>query len=102
MTDQISVRPSLAHSLGLCDHVLGNYDAADAWFRRAIDIEERLGAPLLIAETQAAWAMLLADRNEGDDHARARELATTALDAATAGGYGYAEADARAALDRLS
>ncbi len=102
VTSTLTVRPPLAHSLGLCEHVLGSYDTADAWFRRAINIETRLEAPLLIAETRAAWAALLADRNEGDDHDRARTMAQAALDAATAGGYGYAEADARAVLERLS
>ena len=52
--------------------------------------------------TQAAWAAMLADRNEHDDHHRARVMAHTALDAAVTGGYGYIETDARAVLDRLS
>jgi class 3 adenylate cyclase/tetratricopeptide (TPR) repeat protein len=101
VTTQITIRPPFAHSLGLCDYVLGHYDAADKWFERAVHIEEQLEAPMLVAETKAAWALLLADRHQVDDHARARELATAALEVATAGGYGDAEADARAALERI-
>jgi hypothetical protein len=61
----------------------------------------RTESPLLTAYTDAAWAALLADRDQGDDRTRAREMAEHALAAATAGGYGYAERDTHAVLEQL-
>lgn len=57
--------------------------------------------PLLVTYGDAAWAALLADRDGDGDRTRARSLAESARAAATAGGYGCIEADARAVLDRL-
>ena len=58
-------------------------------------------SPLSSRTPQAAWAALLADRNHGDDRAHARDHGRPALTAATTGGYGYIEADARAVLEQL-
>ena len=102
VTTDVCVEPALCHCLGRLDHVTGDYDAAEQWFAEAIEIHQRVRAPVLVAQTQAAWAEMLADRNQRDDHDRARTMAHSALDAATVGGYGYIEADARAVLDRLS
>jgi tetratricopeptide (TPR) repeat protein len=96
-----TVNASLAHYLGLLDHTLGNLDDADRWFAESMELHQRLGSPLLIAYTNAAWAALLADRGKGEDEARARELAEQALTAATTGGYGYIERDSRAVLEQL-
>ena len=93
---------SVAHYLGLLDHALGCLDDADEHFRQAMVIHEQLGSNLYIAHTQAAWAALLADRNRGDDHDRAIAMSEAALAAATAGGYGYVERDARSVLERLA
>jgi hypothetical protein len=60
-----------------------------------------LECPPLRALVDAAWAAVLVERDRGDDRDRARGLASGALELATAGGYGYAEQDARAVLDRL-
>jgi len=65
-------------------------------------MHQRFGSPLLVAETNAAWAGLLAERGAGDDRNRAREMADAALAAASAGGYGYIERDASTVLERLS
>ena len=81
--------------------MLGNVDAADAWFTEAMEIHQRMESPLLVPHTEAAWAALLADRNRGDDRARARDMAARALAAAAAGGYGYIERDAQAVLQQL-
>jgi tetratricopeptide (TPR) repeat protein len=96
-----SVLPVVAEVLGRLDHLLGRYADADRWFAQAMAMHTRLQSPLLVASTSAAWAALLADRDAGDDAVRARTLAEQALTAATAGGYGYTEADARAVLNRL-
>ena len=94
--------PAICHYLGLLDHLTGRYDDAEQWFTEALQLHERIRSPLLIAHTHAAWAALLADRNQPDDHTRARVMAQQALDAATIGGYGYVETDARAVLTRLA
>lgn len=93
---------SIAHYLGLLDHTLGRYDDAEAWFAESLDLHHRVRSPVLVASTRAAWATMLVDRNRGDDHHRARELAAAALAAAETGGYGYVERDARAVLERLA
>lgn len=95
----VSILPAVAHYLGRLDHLLGRHEDADGWFREAMTSHERFRSPLLVAHTQAAWASLLADR---DDEARAREMADAALAAAADGGFGYVEADARAVLARLT
>jgi hypothetical protein len=102
VTTLASFQPAFCHFLGLLDHLTGHYDDAEQWFTEALQLDERVQSPLLIAQTHAAWAALLADRNQHDDHARARVMAQQALDTATAGGYGYTEADARAVLTRLA
>lgn len=98
----IGAQPAIAHYLGMIDHFLGRYDDADHWFSEAQAIHHRFESPLLIAHTNAAWAALLADRSIGNDLDRARAMATDAVAAASAGGYGYTESDARKVLARLS
>jgi class 3 adenylate cyclase len=93
---------AFAYYLGRLDHVAGTYDDAERWYTEALELHERLRSPILVAYTRAAWAALLADRNQNNDRTRARTMARAAFNAALAGGYGYIEADARAVLDRLS
>jgi hypothetical protein len=91
----------VAHQLGVADHLTGRYDDAEQWFADAAALHEHMGSPILTAETQAAWATLLADRGRGDDHDRARALAQDAADAAARGGWGSIEAEAREVLQQL-
>ena len=98
----IGFEAALCHYLGQLDHLAGRYDDAERWFTEALEIHRRVRSPLLVARTQAAWAAMLADRNRGDDHLRARTMAQAALDAAASGGYGYVESDARLVLERLA
>jgi class 3 adenylate cyclase len=97
-----TVQPALSHYLGQLDHLTANYDDAEQWFTEATAIHERVQSPIFVARTQAAWAAMLTDRNQHDDHTRARQMAQAALDTATTGGYGYIETDARAVLERLN
>jgi tetratricopeptide (TPR) repeat protein len=101
VTSTITFQPAVCHYVGLLDHTEGRYDDAERWFSEALELHQQVRSPILVAYTHAAWAALLTDRNQGDDHTRARTMAQTALDAATAGGYGLVEADARALLERL-
>ena len=98
----ITFHLAVCHYLGLLDHLSDRYNDAEQWFTEALQLHERVRSPLLVAYTHAAWAELLADRNQKDDHARAHVMAQQALDAAIAGGYGYIETDARAVLARLA
>jgi class 3 adenylate cyclase len=102
VTTFATFQPALSHYLALLDHATGSYENAERWFTEAIELHERVRSPILVAYTQDAWAALLADRNQGDDHDRARAMAEQALNAAITGGYGYIETDARAILDRLT
>lgn len=97
-TTMITVSPAIAHYLGMIDHFLGDLDAADGHFRQAAAIHEALESPPLLSATQARWALLLVDRDRGDDRARARQLAQQALATASAGGFGQVTRDAGAAL----
>jgi class 3 adenylate cyclase/tetratricopeptide (TPR) repeat protein len=101
VTTGATIHPAVCHFLGLLDHLTGRYDDAEQWFIEALQLHERVRSPLFIAQTRAARAGLLADRNQHDDHSRARVIAQQALDTAIAGGYGYIEADARIVLARL-
>ncbi len=100
-TTGVQFQPVYSHYLGQIDHLLGDTDSASAWFAEALELHERVRSPVLIAQTHAAWASLLVDRNYGSDRDQARVMARAALAAATAGGYGYTAADARAVLERL-
>jgi tetratricopeptide (TPR) repeat protein len=102
VSTMITFSPALCHGLGRLDHLIGRYDDAEQWFTEARELHDRVRSPLLVAYTEAAWAEMLADRNQGDDHDRARTMAQAALDAAIAGGYGYVESDARVVLARVS
>lgn len=102
ISNHVLIMPAVAHYLGCIDHFLGDLDSADQWFRGADRLHRSAESPLLLAHSNASWASLLVDRGRGDDHERARALATDALEAATTGGYGSIEAIARGALDQLT
>lgn len=62
------------HYLGLLAAAAGDHDAADAHFGAAADLSTRLGAPVLLAETNLAWGATLLERQASGDHARARAI----------------------------
>lgn len=97
----VATRLPVAHYLGRLEHSLGNLDGAHDWFQRALEIDERLESRLYVAHTQAAWAALLVERDEGDDRERARAMAEDALASAVAGGLVAVARDARNVLARL-
>lgn len=102
ISNHLLIMPAVAHYLGRIDHLLGDLDAADGWFREADRLHRSAESPLLLAHSNASWASVLVDRGRGEDHQRARALADGALEAATTGGYGSIEAIARSALERLA
>ena len=100
-TSHVMVQGAVAHYLGRLAHTLDLHDDADQWYRQALTLHEALEARFFVALTQTSWAELLADRDEPGDAQRARDLAGGALPAATRGGYGYVERDARSVLERI-
>jgi ATP/maltotriose-dependent transcriptional regulator MalT len=101
-TSGVTVHPAICHTLGTLDHVLGDLDGAVTWSEQADALHRNLASPLLIAYSDAARAAVLADRGQGDDHDRARRLATQALEASTSGGYGDIARTATEALEQLT
>jgi hypothetical protein len=100
-TSHTTAQGGVAHYLGCLGHTLDLHDDADQWFSKALAFHEAMEAPFFVALTQAAWAGLLAGRDQPGDGQRARALAEAALPVATERGYGYVERDARSVLERI-
>lgn len=97
----VTVSGSLAHPLGQVLATIGRYDDADDAFAQAAALHERMGAPILIAETRLAWAHLLYDRDHHGDRARAGTLAHVAHTVAAELGANSIERGARKLLPSL-
>ena len=70
-----------AHVYGTIDWALGSlattltrFDEADRHFHAAAEIATRLGAPLLLARTQARWSLALILRGRPEDLERAQQM----------------------------
>ena len=101
VTTHVTLSPALAYAMGRLQHFLGNLEASDESYRRALHIHEALANPLYVATTQAAWAALLFDRDCDDDRDRARVMAEEARRTAAEGGYRNVEVAADRVLERL-
>jgi DNA-binding SARP family transcriptional activator/energy-coupling factor transporter ATP-binding protein EcfA2 len=77
-TTGATVSGSLAHPLGLVLATTGRLDDAEEAITRAAAVNERLGAPILLADTRLEYARLLWRRDRRGDRSRARELAESA------------------------
>nr|MCU0268369.1 AAA family ATPase [Acidimicrobiales bacterium] len=84
-----------AHYLGLLSACVGRTDDANRWFARALAAHERVGAPLLAAETRLEWASACF---EVGDVERARELIGQGLAAGAKADATGVEERARALL----
>jgi tetratricopeptide (TPR) repeat protein len=65
---------SVARALGTLAHLLGQYDRAEAHFRRALGVEQAMRAAPLCAETQERYAKMLLARARPGDTDRALRL----------------------------
>ncbi len=74
---------SLAHPLGLVLAITDRLDEAEDAFGQAATVNQRIGAPILLAETHLELARLLSRRDHDSDRTRARELAHAAHTVAT-------------------
>ncbi len=93
---------TIAWSLGKLATTLERYEQAEGHFAAAAELEERLGASLFLARTQASWAGALIARGRPEDLDRARSMLDQAEGAATrlgAGGIAREVAECRAALE---
>ena len=68
--------------LGYLATFLSRYERAEEHFRTALRMNESIGARPFVAETQIAWAELIAERDGLAAERRATELADAGLDAA--------------------
>jgi class 3 adenylate cyclase/tetratricopeptide (TPR) repeat protein len=76
------VSGSFPCALGTLAATLERYEQAEGHFAAAAEIEQRLGAPLLLARTRADWARTLIARGQPEDHGRAQTLLEQAGEAA--------------------
>ena len=65
---------SIDWALGALATTLERYEQAEGHFAAAAEIDERFGAPLLLARTHAGWARALIARGRPEDFERARHL----------------------------
>jgi hypothetical protein len=85
--------------------ILKRYEQAEIHFAAAAEIEQDLGAPLLLARTHASWARALIARGQREDLDRAQTMLEQAHDTAThlgAGGITREVAECRTALAAAS
>lgn len=96
---------SIPWALGALATTLERYDRAEQHFAAAAEIEQRLGAPVLLARTYAGWAHALIARGRPEDLDRARLMLEQADEAAgRLGAQGIARevAESRDAIASIS
>jgi class 3 adenylate cyclase/tetratricopeptide (TPR) repeat protein len=99
------VHGSIDAALGALAGALERYDDADRHFATAAATDERFGAPLLLARTQAGWARALIARGRPEDLDRAQHMLEQAEETAAHLGGGLVireAAECRAALAATS
>ncbi len=74
---------SIDWALGRLATTMGHYEQAERNFAAAAEIEERFGAPLLLARTRAGWAGALIARGHPEDLERAQRMLEQAEETAT-------------------
>ena len=74
---------SFSWALGTLASTLERYEQAEGHFAAAAEIEERIGAPLLLARTRADWARALIDQGGSEDLDRAQRMLEQAQDTAS-------------------
>lgn len=85
---------SIDWALGRLATTMGRYGQAERHFAAAAEIEERFGAPLLLARTRAGWAGALIARGRPEDRERAQQLLDEAEQTATRLGGGLVSREA--------
>jgi class 3 adenylate cyclase/tetratricopeptide (TPR) repeat protein len=96
---------SISSALGTLATALERYEEAEDHFAAAAEMEERLGAPLLLARTHAGWARALIARGWPEELERAQQLLDQAEEVAGRLGGGLITrevAECRTALAAIS
>ncbi len=96
---------SVDWALGTLAVTLERHEEAEGHFAAAAEIEERVGAPLFLARTRAAWAAALVSRGRPEDLDRAQSMLEEAHGTATrlgADGITREIAECRAALAAIN
>jgi len=99
------VNGSVDWALGRLATTLERYEQAEGHFFAAAELEERFGAPLLLARTRAGWARALTARGRSEDLERAKHMLEQAEETAERLGGGLVTrevAECRAALAAIS
>jgi class 3 adenylate cyclase/tetratricopeptide (TPR) repeat protein len=99
------VSGTFAWALGTLATTLERYEQAEGHFATAVEIEERLGAPLFLARTRVGWARVLIARGGPDDLEGAKSMLEQAEEAAErlgAEGVMREVAECRGALAAIS
>ncbi len=65
---------SIDWALGKLATILGRFEQAERHFAGAAELDERFGAPLLLARTRAGWARALIAGGQPEDSGRAQDL----------------------------
>jgi class 3 adenylate cyclase/tetratricopeptide (TPR) repeat protein len=86
------------HYLGGLAALMGRHDEAGDHFERAVQIQQRVGAPLWLARTRHWWGQTLLERDAPGDGERARTMLAEAVELAEAHGAEGTARDARALL----
>jgi class 3 adenylate cyclase/tetratricopeptide (TPR) repeat protein len=92
-------------ALGILATMLGRHEQAENHFAGAAELDERLGAPLLLARTRAGWARTLVARGRPADIERAEQMLGQAEEVAVRLGGGLVSrevAECRAELATIS
>ena len=96
-----STNGPVSHFLGGLATVLGRYDEADSFFARAAAFNARVNAKFFAAQTDLLWGRMFAERGEGSDAEKARQLLRRSQAAARALGYRGVERRSTVALRHL-
>ena len=92
-------------ALGILATMVGRHEQAEDHFAGAAELDERLGAPLLLARTRAGWARALIARGRPADIERAEQMLGQAEEVAARLGGGLVSrevAECRAELATIS
>jgi tetratricopeptide (TPR) repeat protein len=87
--------------LGMLSATVGRTDEADAQYAAAVELEDRMQAPPLVARTRYWWGRALLTRGHGGDVERAVALLEQCVPTADELGMTRLASDARHQLDRV-
>ncbi|HXW35873.1 MAG TPA: AAA family ATPase [Acidimicrobiales bacterium] len=91
----------VARTLGLLADLLEDFEAADEWFKEALELDLMMQSPMHQAWTRASWAAMLCHRDGPGDREKARTMAREALAAGRTGPFPRVKREATAVAESL-